>query len=100
MYKNFVYGCSDGCEGIHTLGASGFTCLGAFINPRIFCRSIPGFECIPCTNILGFDGTGVSIGISLQRCRRNIFHIDASIDDCRNLLRRDVNIDGRRITFP
>ena len=109
MYKDFVYGCSDECEGIHALGASGFICLGAFINPRIFCKSISGFECIPCTNTSGFDGVDVTVGLSSWRHRRNIFHIDvsrddrrdpllsdASRDDCRSSLRRDVSRDDSR----
>ena len=65
LYKDFIYSCSDECEGSHDLGVSGFTCLGAIINPRIFCKSISGFECIPCTNISGFDGIGVTVEMSL-----------------------------------
>ena len=109
MYKDFVYGCSDECEGIHDLGASGFICLGTFINPRIFCKSISGFECIPCTNTLGFDGVDVTVGLFSERHCRNIFNIDASRDnrrvpflrnatrdDCRSSLRRDTSRDDCR----
>ena len=123
MYKDFVYGCSDECKGIHVLDASGFICLGAFINPRIFCKSISGFECIPCTTPSGFDGVDVTVGLCSWRHCRNIFHIDgsrdnhrvvqllrdasrdncrssscknASIDNCRNLLCRNACRDGRR----
>ena len=47
------------------LYTSGFTCLDNIINSQILCRSISGFECISCRNILGFDGIYVTIGISL-----------------------------------
>ena len=62
---NVAYGCSNECNGSHDLDASGFTYLGTVINPRIFCESISGFECIPYTTISGFDGIDVTIGISL-----------------------------------
>ena len=112
MNKDFVYGCRGECEGIHALGASGFICLGAFINPRIFCKIISGFECIPCTNTSGFDGVDVTVGLSSWRHCRNIFHIavnrddcrvpllrDASRDDCRSSSRRDTSRDDHRNLF-
>ena len=64
LKKSFAYDCSYGCNSSHDLGSSGFTCLGRIINPQIFSRSISGFECIPCTKISGFNGTGVTVGIS------------------------------------
>ena len=54
LQSNTHKGCCDECDGIHDLGASGFTCLGEIINPRIFCK-----------NISGFDGIGVTVGISV-----------------------------------
>ena len=96
LYKDFVYGCSDECEGIRPLGASCFICLGAFINPQIFCKSISGFECIPCTNTSGFEGVDVTVGLSSWRHCRNIFHIDVSRDDRRVPLLRDASKDDRR----
>ena len=82
MQKYFTYGYSDECDGIHDLGVSGFTCLGVIINPQIFCK-----------NISGFDGIGVTVGISSQRRCRNIFHRDVSGDASTNLLCRDSSGD-------
>ena len=98
LSNHCTQGCSDECEGIHDSGDSGFTCSGVITNPRIYCK-----------NISGFDGIGVTVGISSQRRRRNIFHRDVSGDAsikllCRdasgdastNFLRRDASGDNRR----
>ena len=90
MYKDFVYGFSDECEGIHAVGASGCICLGAFINPRIFCKSVIDFECMPCTNTSGFDIVNMMVGLSLWRHCKNIVHIDVNKGDCRVPLLIDV----------
>ena len=78
------------------MGASGFICLGAFIHPRIFCKSISGFECIPCKNTSGSDGVDMTVGLSSWRHCRNIFHIDVSRDGRRDPLLRDATRDDRR----
>ena len=75
----------------------------------MLCRSISGFDCIPCSKCLGFDGIDVTVGISLYRRSKNIFHRygsrndrrnsflrDTGRDDCRNSLLRDVSRDDRR----
>ena len=95
LQKDFTYGCSDVYNGNHDLDTSGFTCLDNIINTKILCTSIPGFECIPYRKV-GFDSICVTVGISLQRRCRNIFHRDVSIDDRRNLLCRDASRDDCR----
>ena len=96
LQKSFVHGCSDTCNGSYDLDASGLTSLDTIVNSQLFCTGISGFGCIPCRNISGFDGIEVTVEISPQRRSRNIFHRDASRDDCRKLLLRDVRKDDCR----
>ena len=63
-------------------GVSGFTCLVVCMNPRIYPKSISGFECI-C----------VIVETSSQRRLRNIFHRYARGDVNTNVLCRDVSRD-------
>ena len=88
LQKYLTYGCRDECDGINDSGGSDFTCSSVIINPQIFCRTISGF-----------DGIGVTVGISSQRRRRNIFHRDVSGDASKKLLGRDASRDDPIITL-
>ena len=96
LQKSFVDDFNDACNSNHDLDASGFTCSDKIVNSQMLCKSISGFDCIPCRKISGFDSKEVTVGISPQRCYKNIFHRDASRDDHRNPLLRDAGRDDRK----
>ena len=72
--------------------------MDKIVNSRMHCRNISGVYGIR-RNISGVDSIEVTVDISLQRCRRNIFYRDASRDDGRNLLLRDAGRDDCRNSF-